>query len=486
MHHTLTSCPDGIAFVDIETTGGPTQRDSITEIGIVTVDESGVREWSTLVRPEMRIPEHIQRLTGISNDMVADAPPFERVANDVFDRLEGRIFAAHNARFDVGHLRAAFRRVGMDIRSRVLCTVKLSRRMFPQHPRHSLDHLIARHGLSVSERHRALGDAQLLWQFWQRLHEVLPSGMIAAAVRELLGRPTLPPDIDDNEIDLLPDGPGVYLFYGENDLPLYIGKSKHVRTRVLSHFSAHHRNDRELSLSQQVRRIEAIPTQGEFGALVLEAELIKERQPTHNRLLRRNRDLCAWRLSADLLDDTQFELVSGDTLDPGRQDNLYGLFRSRREAINRLRSIAQEHALCPPLLGLEKRQPAGRCFNHQLKRCKGACNGQESALAHKLRLGEAMHALKVKTWPYNGAIGIREGDVLHVVDSWRYLGCARDESDLQQLLEAGRPAFDLDIYRLLMKALLHCEVVMLPARDSQPPGSRTLICADDNDTHELG
>lgn len=465
MYHAIPLCPEGIAFVDIETTGGPTQRDSITEIGIVEVDEDGVREWSTLVRPEMRIPEHIQRLTGISNDMVADAPPFAQVANEVFDRLEGRLFVAHNARFDVGHLRAALRRIDMDIRSRVLCTVKLSRRLFPEHSRHSLDHLIARHALSVGERHRALGDAQLLWQFWQRLHDGFPPGVIAATVRELIGHPALPPDIDADQIDRLPDGPGVYLFFGENDLPLYIGKSKHIRTRVLAHFSAHHRSDRELSLGQQVRRVDAIPTQGELGALLLEAELIKTRQPTHNRQLRRNRDLCAWRLSADLIGDTQFELVSGEALDPGRQDNLYGLFRSRREAINRLRSIAQEHALCPPLLGLEKRPAAGRCFNHQLKRCKGACDGHESALAHTLRLTEAMYALKVSTWPYAGAIGIREGDVLHVVDGWRYLGCARDEADVVQLLAAGRPAFDLDIYRLLTKAIQGCEVRRLTTLD---------------------
>lgn len=472
MHHALLAAsPAGIAFVDIETTGGPTQRDSITEVGIVEVDDSGVHEWSTLVRPEMRIPEHIQRLTGISNDMVEDAPRFEQVANDVFDRLDGRLFVAHNARFDHGHLRAAFRRVGMDIHSRALCTVKLSRRMYPEQPRHSLDHLIARHALSVGKRHRALGDAQLLWQFWQRLHERFPPGAIAAAVSEQLGRPTLPPDIDADEIDRLPDGPGVYLFFGENDLPLYIGKSKHVRTRVLSHFSAHHRSDRALSLGQQVRRIDAIPTEGEFGALLLEAELIKDRQPTHNRQLRRNRDLCTWRLSMDLLGDTRLELISGDALDPGRQDNLYGLFRSRREATNRLRSIAQEHALCPPLLGLEKRPATGRCFNHQLKRCKGGCDGHESRLAHKLRLTEALHALKLKTWPYQGAIGIREGDVLHVVDGWRYLGCARDEADVEQLLEAGRPAFDRDIYRLLTKALRYAKVLPLTTLDPAYAGA---------------
>ena len=127
--------PEGLAFVDIETTGGPAQRESITEIAIVQVDEDGVREWSSLVRPALRIPDYIRRLTGIDDAMVADAPRFAEIADEVYDRLDGRLFVAHNARFDHGHLRAAFRRAGLDIRPQVLCTVKLSRRLFPDHRR---------------------------------------------------------------------------------------------------------------------------------------------------------------------------------------------------------------------------------------------------------------------------------------------------------------------------------------------------------------
>jgi len=461
----------GIAFVDIETTGGPAQRESITEIGIVEVDEAGVREWATLVRPGMRIPDHIERLTGISNDMVADAPPFEDVADEVFDRLQGRLFVAHNARFDHGYLRAAFRRAGMDIRPRVLCTVKLSRRLFPDHRRHSLDHLIERHGLDVSARHRALGDAQLLWQFWQRLHERFAPGTIADAVRELIGQPSLPPQLDPEALADMPDAPGVYLFYGDNELPLYVGKSLHLRTRVMSHFSADHRSDRELSLSQQVKRVDWIETSGELGALLKEAELVKRLQPTHNRLLRRNRDLCAWRLSADIIGDWQLELVHAAGLDLGRQDDLYGFFRSRREAVNRLRAIAAEQALCPPLLGLEKHVPGQRCFSYQLKKCRGACHGAESPQSHGLRLIEALHALKVKSWPHDGPIGIREGDTLHVVDAWCYLGAARDDEGLAELLRAGRPAFDLDIYKLLVKALARSRAVVPLGRLKAAPAT---------------
>src|SRR5690606_36820442 len=181
----------------------------------------------------------------------------------------------------------AFRRAGIDIRPQVLCTVKLSRRLFPDHRRHGLDQLIERHGLQVAERHRALGDARALWQFWQRLYERYPPGRLEEAVGERVGHPSPPPHLGAEQLAGVPDAPGVYLFYGEHvgggdaGLPLYVGKSTRLHSRVLSHFSADHQSDRELSLSQQVRRVEWIETAGEIGALLKEAELVKRLQPTH-------------------------------------------------------------------------------------------------------------------------------------------------------------------------------------------------------------
>lgn len=452
---------NGLAFVDIETTGGSSQRESITEIGIVEFDASGVREWSSLVRPAGRIPEHIERLTGISNEMVAAAPTFAELADEVFDRLDGRVFVAHNARFDHGHIRAALRRAGMDIRLRVLCTVKLSRRLFPEHRRHNLDAVAARCALAVADRHRALGDARLLVGFWQWLEKHCPAGQVEQAVREIIGHPSLPSHLDAAQLEGLPETPGVYLFYGEGGLPLYVGKSKRLRSRVLSHFCADHRSERELSLSQQVRRIDWIETAGEFAALVREAQLIKALQPSHNRQLRRHRELCTWRLGSDLFGAPQLDLLHAADLEFGRRDDLFGLFRSRRAATLGLRGLAREHGLCPPLLGLERPCSGRRCFNLQLKRCGGACAGIEQPAEHAGRLRQALDALKLETWPWPGAVGFREGRTLHVVDGWRYLGSCEDEAALAQVLEAGRPAFDLDIYRLLLKTVPRLEPIVL-------------------------
>lgn len=494
----------GLAFVDIETTGGPAQCASITEIAVVQVADTGVREWSTLVRPEMRIPRHIELLTGISNDMVASAPRFEDIADDLFDQLDGRLFVAHNARFDHGHIKAAFRRMGVSIRPRVLCTVKLSRRLFPHERRHSLDHVIGRLKLDAGDRHRALSDARVLWQFWQKLPMHVPVWQVEEVVKELSGRPALPPFLDPLHVDALPDAPGVYLFYGDNDILLYVGKSTRIRTRVLSHFSADHASDRELSLSQQVRRIEYRRTEGELGALLEEARLIKALHPTHNRQLRRNRDLCAWRLEPDLLGDSVLRLVNAADLnassisgeagasphlaepahdlgsaapeyrppEPGQMPAAatYGFFRSRRSAMEHLRSLCAENRLCPPLLGLEKRTP-GRCFNHQLKRCEGACLGKESSQAHAARVATALDAFRVQMWSYGGPVCIREGTDFHVVNNWCYFGRVRHLDQAVQLLVGARPTFDLDIYKILTRMMQTYEVLNLPEASASLRGA---------------
>lgn len=450
----MTAAPRPLAFVDLETTGATATVDRVTEIGIVEVDPDGsFREWQQLVNPGTRIPPFIEQLTGISNEMVADAPPFEAVADEVFRRLEGRLFIAHNARFDYGFLKNEFKRLGAVFRAPVLCTLKLSRKLFPEHRRHNLDSLIERHGLVADGRHRALADAQLIHQFWQRIHEAPGAPAVEAALRALDARPSLPPHIDSDIVDELPAAPGVYLFYGENALPLYVGKAKDIRKRVLSHFAADHASAKEMSLAQQVRRIDWIETAGEIGALLKESALVKELLPTHNRQLRKNAEVCTWTLVDEGGGWLRPQLARAGDLDFGIATSCYGLFKNGKEASDVLRGLAAEHGLCDILLGLEKRIPGKPCFGHQLRRCKGACIGREPPAKHSLRLMTGLVRLKLVAWPFPGPALIREGDEAHVVDAWRYLGSTRDEAGIAALLAGGRPAFDRDTYRILAKAV---------------------------------
>ena len=441
-----------LAFVDLETTGATATQDRITEIGIILVDDSGVQEWSSLVNPETRISGFIENLTGISNEMVAAAPRFCDLAGRVYKMLEGRIFVAHNARFDYAFLKQSFLREGIDFSAKTLCTVKLSRRLFPGHPKHNLDTLIERHGLKVSGRHRALADAQLIHQFWEKIQATIPQESIQSAVKALLGRPSTPTHIDLTMIDGLPESPGVYLFYGENDLPLYVGKSVNIRQRVMSHFTADVTSAKEMSLSQQVRRIEYIRTGGEIGALLKEAALVKKLQPTHNRQLRRNNELCSIQLN-EVSEGLRVHVAYANELDFATTSNLYGLFKSKREALKALTEIAEELNLCKAIIGLEKVKSGSPCFGRQLKKCRGACIGDEARLAHDTRLLAGLGKLKIRTWPFDGPAYLKEGEEMLLIENWAYLGSARSEEDIWKLMDGRDACFDKDTYKILLATI---------------------------------
>ncbi|NTV71599.1 MAG: GIY-YIG nuclease family protein [Azonexaceae bacterium] len=441
-----------LAFVDLETTGATATHDRITEIGIVEVDADGsVREWQQLVNPGMLIPPFIEQLTGISNDMVAEAPPFEAVAAETLKRLEGRLFIAHNARFDYGFLKNEFKRIGVTFRAPVVCTVKLSRTLFPEHKRHNLDSLIERHDLQANARHRALADAQLIFQFWQKIRVDRSNEQIEAALKAQNAHPSLPPHLDASFIEDLPEGPGVYLFYGENNLPLYVGKAKDIRQRVLSHFAGDHSAAKEMELAQQVKRIDWIETAGEIGALLKESALVKQLKPSHNRLLRKNDEACTWTLVDEGEGWLRPQLMALADIDAGLSSACYGLFKTTKEANTVLRTLAESHKLCDVLLGFEKAKPGKPCFGHQVRRCKGACVGAEPYAKHTVRLISALVSLKLVAWPFTGPGLVREGDDIHLIEGWRYLGTATSEDELHALLDSPRPAFDRDIYKILTK-----------------------------------
>jgi len=454
-------------FLDVETTGSTATRDRVTEVAWVLLDgETGqVSKESHLVNPDARIPAFIQQLTGITDDMVADAPRFSAIAPRLAAAMEGAVFVAHNARFDYGFVKNEFKRIGQSVRAPVLCSVKLSRLFFPAEKRHNLDAVMARHQLQADSRHRALTDADLIYQFWLDLQQRFGPQKVVDAAKSLISQSSWPSHLDADALDEMPDTPGVYIFYGEKRFTLYVGKSKHLRQRVLSHFSGDHAHGKELSLSMQVRQIEWHETPGEIGALLLEASLVKQLAPSHNVRLRRNKSLCAWRFSTET--NAPPSLVWTQDLDAGAQDDLYGLFTSQRHAQTWLTALAETHQLCKGRLGLEKVKPKQPCFGRQLRQCKGVCVGEEAPNLHDLRLLAAMVDRKVATWPFAGPVGFverskdRTQTAIHVVDRWCYLGTARQEGECADLLETARPQFDPDIYKILRKAAKELQAVLL-------------------------
>src|SRR5918992_2549806 len=442
-----------LAIVDVETTGSDPATDRVNEIAVLEVNKFVLNErWSTLVNPGAPVSGAIQALTGITQDMVDAAPRFSDLAAELYERVAGRVFVAHNARFDYGFLRREFERTGYRYVAKTLCTVRLSRRLYPGEGGHDLDSLIERHGLECEARHRALPDAAALWQFLRIALEEHGDEVFGVAARQVARQPTLPPHLERGAIDAVPEAPGVYLFYEDDGkrqgaAPLYVGKSRAMRSRVLQHFIA------TASWTPRVRRIEWQRTAGELGALLREAELVKELDPLYNRQLRRPDRLCGF-----AFDGKRLRLAGADEIDAESLPFVYGLWRSRRSAMQALRSAADEHRLCLQTLGFDVKKK-GACLRHQIGRCAGVCAGKENIHVHHARVATALARLKSAAWPHRGPLGVVEEDAsrdateVHVLDRWCYLGTARCETEVAELLEAREPRFDYDHYRILSRHL---------------------------------
>jgi DNA polymerase-3 subunit epsilon len=457
--------PQDLVFVDLETTGGSAAHDRITEVGIVRVTNGALaEEWSSLVNPERPIPAYIEAFTGISDRMVADAPRFAQIAAVVREKLQGAVFVAHNARFDYSFLRSEFLKSDMGFSAKVLCTVKLSRRLFPEFVRHNLDAVMERNGLTCGARHRALGDARVLHDFWFKLRREVEESRLAAAVQALLGAHRLPDHLPPGLADDLPEGPGAYRFFGADDTLLYVGRSNSLRARVCSHFGAERPDSLDRRLADQVRRVDWVETAGELGAMLREVEWIRTQKPLYNRRPKSNQPphtLCP-RTAPAAGQAYRVEPAAIDNVDLADLMQCYGVFHSEKDARKAQNDIARAHGLCLKVMGLE--DGAGSCFAYQVGKCRGACVGKEPLILHNTRLQLALSSLKLKSWPFPGRVALRERGPrggfpewmqdtdLHVVDHWTYLGTARSDEELDELgaRESGA-AFDVDVYKILMR-----------------------------------
>ncbi|MBA2651815.1 MAG: hypothetical protein H0U73_06075, partial [Tatlockia sp.] len=377
------------ALVDLETTGLHVTKDKITEIAVIILTEKGIEKtWSSLINPVQVIPEMITRLTGITNALVANAPYFHEIAHQLQDLLKGCVLVAHNARFDYGFLKNAFKAINRPLQNPGLCTIKLFRALYPLLGKYNLSALAATFSISATEAHRAEGDVNTMLALINRAFTDFPPDTLFSIAKAIYKTPSIPSTLKTT-IDSLPDSPGVYLFYGaHSDLPLYIGKSIHVRQRVLSHFQADFSNPKEFAMAQQVERIEVIPTAGELSALLLESSLIKEKMPLYNRRLRRKKRVVGFKIS-QIQGYHQLSMVREVVAEEGvSTPGLLGAFSSLTAAKRSLLALCKTHALCLKRCGLESGK--GACFSYQLKQCKGACIEEELAESYNARVNEAV------------------------------------------------------------------------------------------------
>jgi DNA polymerase III subunit epsilon len=456
--------PDApVAFVDVETTGCAPGRHRVIDVAVIGARGGEIEfEWQSLVNPGGRVSAGITALTGIDNDMLVDAPPFEEIAAELRAKLAGRVFVAHNVRFDYGFIRREFAFLGDDWRAPHLCTVRLSRALYPEMAHHNLDAVIERHGFTIQQRHRAMPDARVLLEFWRRLRADWPADELQRALDTSSLRATLPAALPPDLADDLPEEPGVYRFYGETeqggDTLLYVGKANCLRDRVLDHFRAGAHDAKALRLAAQVRRVTWTETAGELGALLLEAREIREAQPVYNKQLRGGGERLTW-LFGD--GDAPPALVPIDA-DVLRSGNAFGTWRARKDASRALEEMAREHKWCFKVLGLES--GPGSCFGLQVGRCRGACLGKEPRAIHLARVKLALMPQRLQEWPHEGPMLVREGAgervQYHVIDGWQHLGTVEPGTDVSEIEEfrrlstrARRGTFDVDSYRILTRLL---------------------------------
>ncbi len=270
-------------IVDIETTGSYAAAAGITEISIcVHNGERLVKHFTTLINPEKRIPVYITALTGISNEMVQDAPVFNEVADTIFDFLNGHIFVAHNVNFDYSFIRHHLHKCGYDLKVKKLCTVRLSRKVFPGLRSYSLGNICRDMKIPINGRHRADGDARATVRLFENILQA--NGL--PVIEEMLNRNSsehwLPLQLDKSILQTLCTGPGVYYFLDERDKVIYVGKAINVRKRVVSHFTGTDTGARRQNFLRLVKKITCKPCASELHALVLESTEIKKLWPKYN------------------------------------------------------------------------------------------------------------------------------------------------------------------------------------------------------------
>jgi DNA polymerase-3 subunit epsilon len=380
--------------VDTETNGRAGEACELTEVGAVLVGGGELHDrYESLVAARERLGRAIQRFTGITQEMLDDAPPPEDVLPEVGHLLRGRVMIAHSASFDRRVLRAAFARAQLEWPDPpVLCTVALARRFAPLHHHRALAPLAAALGIEVEVVHRALPDAEtcahVFCALWPKLCAHAQTVDEAIAVTEPRRRRRAPRTripmrgVQRVDVSHLPHEPGVYLFRDGGGRVLYVGKSVSLRSRARSHFTA---ADGELpEWTGQAESVDYQVTASELGALVLENRLIKRERPPGNRALKRDDRFAYMRCRLDIAYPI-LEVASEPA--PGRAVNI-GPLRGRRatgELVEQLNSLFQLRH-CGRVLRL---RPWASAYG-QMGRCLSPCLGDLDPNAYRGRLDQAL------------------------------------------------------------------------------------------------
>lgn len=375
------------AIVDIETTGGYAAANGITEIAIHLFDGEKVTEkFETLINPGQPIPYYIQSMTGITDKMVADAPRFEELAEKIYTILHDKIFIAHNVNFDYSFVKSHLKESGFDLNTKKLCTVRLSRKIFPGLSSYSLGNLSRSLGITIYDRHRAGGDSEATVQIFQLLLQNDKDKHIPKSLQRNSKEWILPPNVPKEHFDHLPYTPGVYYFHDKKGKVVYVGKATNIRYRVNSHFSNNSESRQKQNFMQHVHAISYQSCGTELMACILESAEIKKRWPVFNSSQKRWEDVYGIFLYED---QNGYHRLAIDK-NRKRLNPLY-TFHYLVDGHAIIRKLIKDYQLCPKLCFLQKDD--GNCDGIVEGHCKGACQQKESPAKYNKRVQKAAASL---------------------------------------------------------------------------------------------
>jgi DNA polymerase-3 subunit epsilon len=374
------------AIVDIETTGSYAAANGITEISIHVFDGNKVVEkFETLINPGQSIPRYIQAMTGINDEMVANAPGFNDVAEAVHHFLHDKVFVAHNVNFDYSFVKSHLNSAGFDFNTKKLCTVRLSRKIFPGFPSYSLGNLCNSLNIFINDRHRAGGDAEATVKIFQLLLQNDKENHIQKSLQRNSKEQTLPPNVPKEHFDRLPYTPGVYYFHNEKGKVVYVGKAKNIRYRVNSHFSNNSDSRQKQNFLRHVHAISFQPCATELMASILESSEIKRLWPIFNYSQKRWEDVYGIFAYEDQNGYLRLAIEKN-------KKNLIPVcsFHYLVDGHAILRKLIEKFHLCPKLCFMQTgSEPCD-------SKCYGACEQKEKSTGYNKRVEEAISSLSTQ------------------------------------------------------------------------------------------
>jgi DNA polymerase-3 subunit epsilon len=378
------------AIVDIETTGSYAAANGITEISIHVFDgEKVVEKFETLINPGQSIPRYIQAFTGISDEMVANAPKFEDVAENIYTILHDKIFIAHNVNFDYSFVKSHLNECGFDFNTRKLCTVRLSRKIFPGFPSYSLGKLCDSLGIIINDRHRAGGDTEATVKVFQLLLQNDKEQHIQKSLHRSSKEQVLPPNTPKEHFDRLPYSPGVYYFHNEKGKIIYVGKATNIRYRVNSHFSNNSESRQKQNFLRHTYSISFQPCATELMACILESTEIKKLWPIFNYSQKRWEDV----YGIFTYEDQNGYLRLAIEKNKKQLKPVY-TFHYLVDGHAVMRKIIREFNLCPKLCFMQTDHEI--CEGIREKYCFGACELKEEPADYNNRIMEAIALLQAQ------------------------------------------------------------------------------------------